>query len=143
MKRPVVAIYAREGIKLYKGNTIDQQVKTCKKRAASDLGFREEQIEFLEYRDIGSGNNSNRKGLQQLLCDIKQKNIDYLYVYKLDKIGRYFADLLIILDELEKCNTSFVSVMDGLSSKNPTSKIIVKILAVIAEIERDNLGTAV
>ena len=107
------------------------------------MGLREEQIDFVEYRDIGSGYNSKRKRLQQLLCEIKQKNIDYLYVYNLNRIGRNAVELLDILKEVEKNNTSFVSVMDGLNSETPADKIFMFILALVADIERETLKNAV
>ncbi len=138
MIRPVVAIYERKGINLVKEDSMDYKIETCKKMASTDLGLEEEQIDFLVYQDLKSGQLSEREGLQQLFRDIPKKGIKFIYTNKLSSLTRNSADLLNIYAEVEKSGVELVCVNENFRTSNPSTKLIWSIIAVVGDIEREN-----
>ena len=80
----------------------------------------------------------NRPDFQRLLRDIELGKIKAIACYKSDRIGRKTADLMRLLEYLERHNVTLL-VCSNINTQNSTPKIIIQVLAIIAEFERDIL----
>lgn len=96
-----------------------------------------------EYSDEGkSGKNvSGRPAFQQMLEDIRDGKdaVDYVLVFKLSRFGRNAADTLNSLQYMEDYNVNLLCVEDGIDSGGAAGKLMIAILAAVAEIERENI----
>jgi site-specific DNA recombinase len=63
------------------------------------------------YDDGGfSGGTMARPALQQLLEDIRQKRVDVIVVYKVDRLTRSLADFAKMVEAVDQHSASFVAV---------------------------------
>lgn len=96
-----------------------------------------------EYSDEGkSGKNvSGRPAFQQMLEDIRDGKdaVDYVLVFKLSRFGRNAADTLNSLQYMEDYNVNLLCVEDGIDSGGAAGKLMIAVLAAVAEIERENI----
>jgi putative DNA-invertase from lambdoid prophage Rac len=86
-----------------------------------------------------SGAKAKRPGLQFILECAQQRQIDVVLVWKLDRFGRSVQDLLANLQALESAGVRFIAVTQGIDTdqSNPVSRLILQVLAAIAEFERE------
>lgn len=93
------------------------------------------------YTDGGfTGSNTDRPALKQMLIDIKNKQIDVVLVYKLDRLSRSQKDtLLLIEDEFLKNNVEFVSMSENFDTSTPFGRAMIGILSVFAQLEREQI----
>lgn len=96
-----------------------------------------------EYSDEGkSGKNINgRPEFKQMLADIKSSkdDVDYVLVFKLSRFGRNAADTLNSLQYMEDYGVNLLCVEDNIDSAGAAGKLIISVLASVAEIERSNI----
>lgn len=93
------------------------------------------------YTDGGfSGANTERPALKQMLIDIKNKKVNAVVVYKLDRLSRSQKDtLLLIEDEFLKNNVEFVSMSENFDTSTPFGRAMIGILSVFAQLEREQI----
>jgi DNA invertase Pin-like site-specific DNA recombinase len=91
------------------------------------------------YQDQMSGAKAQRPGLDALMADAKLHRFDVIVVWKLDRFGRSVIDLVARLRDLETFGVRFISASQGLDTDqaNPTSRLLLHILAGVAEFERE------
>lgn len=65
--------------------------------------------------------------------------ITKIIVYRLDRISRSLSDFVSILNTLKKHNVKFVSSQESFDTSSPYGEMIVKILMVFAEFERQSI----
>ncbi|QUH28257.1 recombinase family protein [Vallitalea guaymasensis] len=132
-----VACYVRVSTENQLENySIDEQTDRLKAFCkAKDLSI----VKF--YTDGGySGGNMNRPGLQQMLKDIKDKHIDMIIVYKLDRLSRSQKDTLTLIeDEFLSNDVDFVSMSENFDTSTPFGKAMIGILSVFAQLEKDQI----
>ena len=134
-----VAIYARKSRITKKGDSIGVQFKQCAEYATRELSL-DDNYTFINYEDMGlSGYYSYRPDFQRMLHDIEMGKIRAVVCYKLDRIGRKTADLLRLLDFLEKHKVDLLICSNNINTASGVSKIFIQIFAVVAEFERDTL----
>ena len=96
-----------------------------------------------EYSDEGkSGKNiQGRPEFQKMLNDIKsgKDKVDYVLVFKLSRFGRNAADTLNSLQYMEDFGVNLLCVEDGIDSAGAAGKLMISVLAAVAEIERENI----
>jgi putative DNA-invertase from lambdoid prophage Rac len=93
-----------------------------------------------EYIDEGwSGRKSDRPALNRLLYDAQVHAFDAVLVWKLDRFGRSVADLTANIQRIEKFGIRFIAVSQGIDTdqSNPTSRLLMNMLAAIAEFEAE------
>ena len=90
-----------------------------------------------QYGDDASGATIDREGLQQALRDAKAGLYDVLLVYRLDRLTRSIRDLLVIVDILDEAGVALVSATEHFDSHTPLGRMVMRILAIFAEFERD------
>ncbi len=126
-----VGIYAR--VSTQDQQTLPLQIKDLREYAEK----RKWKIE-VEITDIASGAKTRPKR-EELLKLARQRKIDCILVWRLDRFGRSLADLITTLDELNHIGVSFVSLNESLDLTTPSGKALAGMLAVFAEFERSIL----
>ncbi len=131
-----IALYARKSIERENSISCETQLEYC--RAMIKPHEREKNI--LTFVDNGfSGGNINRDGFQKMLLKIEQGKITKVIVYRLDRISRSLADFVGILNTFKKYGVEFISTQEAFDTGSPYGELIVKILAVFAEFERQSI----
>src|SRR5229473_1289034 len=93
-----------------------------------------------EYVDTGwSGSKANRPQLDRLMADAAQHRFDCVSVFKIDRFGRSVLHLNQQLATLTSYGVRFIATSQSLDTdeKNPTSRLLLQILASVAEFERE------
>lgn len=134
-----VAIYARKSRITHKGDSIGVQFKQSADYAKLQLSLPDD-YEFEHYEDKGlSGYYSDRPDFQRLLHDIENGKIKAVACYKLDRISRKTADLMRLIEYFERFDVTLLVCSNNINTQISTSKIIIQVLAIIAEFERDTI----
>lgn len=98
------------------------------------------------FTDKLSGKTRNRPGLEDLLSQIASG--DTVIVWRLDRIGRNFRDLVDIADELRERGANLISLSEGIDTSSSIGEVIYRLMIVFADferkviIERTNAGLA-
>ena len=112
--------------------------KTVVQRYLDALPF---QFAIKEFSDEGiSGTEDNRPGFQDLLQAAREKEIDTVVVYALDRFSRTSNTAMRTILELEDIGCAFVSVTQpvlNLGHEIPFRKTILTAFAEIAQLERE------
>src|ERR1035438_5416338 len=93
-----------------------------------------------EYVDHGfSGSKASRPALDRLMADAAKRKFDCIVVYKIDRFGRSVLNLNQQLAALTSHGVRFIATSQSLDTdeKNPTSRLLLQILASVAEFERE------
>lgn len=92
------------------------------------------------YDDGGfSGGNTNRPALQQLLADIKDRKIDMVVVYKIDRLSRSIFDFGELQSVFDEYGVSFCSVTQEINTRTSSGRMMLNILMTFAQFEREIL----
>ena len=96
-----------------------------------------------EYSDEGhSGKNiRGRQEFMRMLNDIEdgKDGVDFVLVFKLSRFGRNAADVLSSLQLMQDYGVNLICVEDGIDSSKEADKLLISIIAVVAEMERENI----
>lgn len=133
-----IAIYSRKSKFTGKGDSIENQIEMCKDHIKK---FITQDAEFSIYEDEGfSGGNLNRPQFKNLLEDIKERKIDLLICYRLDRISRNVADFSSILDLLQENKVDFISIKEQFDTSSPMGRAMIYIASVFAQLERETIA---
>jgi len=131
-----IALYARKSIERENSISCQTQLEYCKAMIKPD----ERGEKILTFVDNGfSGGNVNRDGFQNMMRKIEQGKITKVVTYRLDRISRSLSDFVNILSIFKEHNVEFVSTQEAFDTGSPYGELIVKILAVFAEFERQSI----
>jgi putative DNA-invertase from lambdoid prophage Rac len=91
------------------------------------------------YQDQMSGAKASRPGLDQLVADARRRQFDAVVVWKLDRFGRSLVHCVSGIQELASLGIRFIATSQGLDTdeSNPASKLLLHILAAVAQFERE------
>jgi putative DNA-invertase from lambdoid prophage Rac len=91
------------------------------------------------YQDQMSGAKASRPGLDQLMADARLRRFDAVVVWKLDRFGRSLVHCVSGIQELASLGIRFIATSQGLDTdeSNPASKLLMHILAAVAQFERE------
>jgi DNA invertase Pin-like site-specific DNA recombinase len=118
------------------GYSIPAQRAACE-RLAKSLGA---QV-IDEFVDAGaSARSADRPALQALLERLKQKDVDYLIVHKVDRLARDRADDVAIARAIHQAGAKLVSASEQID-ETPAGMLLHGIMATIAEFYSRNLST--
>lgn len=123
-----------EDIKLETG--VRKRYAYCRVSTRAQKDDLERQVEFIRVRypdheivkDIGSGLNFKRKGLQELLKQAIQGNVEELVVAHKDRLARFGFDLIEWV--LEEYSTAEIVVLDS-SFRSKQEELVTDLLAII------------
>ena len=137
------AIYTRksseEGLE-QEFNSLDAQREACEAYIKSQ---KHEGWEALPdtYNDGGySGGTLQRPALDELLNHIKQKKIDVVVVYKIDRLTRSLMDFSKIVEIFDVGGVSFVSVTQQFNTTTSMGRLTLNVLLSFAQFEREVTG---
>ena len=93
------------------------------------------------YTDPGyTGATMDRPALSQMIRDVKAGKADKVLVYKLDRLSRSQLDTLYLIDKVFLANnTDFVSMNENFDTSTPFGRAMIGILAVFAQLEREQI----
>lgn len=89
------------------------------------------------FEDKASGTTSDRPALRECLTMARQRKIDIIICWKLDRFFRSLKDLVVTLNELSELQVEFVSVRDQIDMTTSAGKLLFHLLAAFAEFEAD------
>jgi|SRR5208283_4131574 len=93
------------------------------------------------YDDGGfSGGTMARPALQQLLEDIRQKRVDVIVVYKVDRLTRSLADFAKMVEAVDQHSASFVAVTQQFNTTTSMGRLTLNVLLSFAQFEREVTG---
>ncbi len=89
------------------------------------------------YDDGGlSGATMDRPGLQNLLEDIRQKLVDVVVVYKVDRLTRSLSDFARMVEVFDAHGVSFVAVTQQFNTTTSMGRLTLNVLLSFAQFER-------
>ncbi len=89
------------------------------------------------YPDDASGAKLDRPGLDKALAAARAGRFDVLLVYRVDRFTRRIRDLVTLLDELDTAGVAFRSATEPFDTSTPAGRMLVQMLGVFAEFERE------
>ena len=93
-----------------------------------------------EYVDAGySGAKASRPALDRLMKDARERRMDAVVVWKLDRWGRSLAHLVGSVQELSALGIRFVAVTQNIDTdeSNPMARLLLHLMASFAEFGRE------
>ncbi len=87
------------------------------------------------FTDKLSGQSRKRPGLGEALAALSRDN--QLVVWRLDRLGRNFRDLVDIADELRERGTNLISLSEGIDTSSSVGEIIFRLMSVFSDFERN------
>jgi site-specific DNA recombinase len=91
------------------------------------------------YVDQMSGAYIDRPQLQRALRDASLGLFDVLLVYRVDRFARKLSALVDLLEQLEASGVAFRSATEPIDTSTPTGRMLVQLLGVFAEFERETI----
>lgn len=136
-----VAIYARKSKDLETSESCSHQINICKNKIKQ---LDEKNTKYCyeiygTYIDEGkSGKNLDRPAMNRLINDVKNRNIDILIIYKMDRLSRKLRDIFNLMDILENNKVDVVSCMDQeVDTTTASGRMFFAVTMVFAQLERD------
>lgn len=134
----MIAIYVRVSTseQAKSGYSVGEQIDRLKSYCKA-LGYKNPKV----YNDAGfSGAKIDRPALSFLINDVKAKKIEKVLVYKLDRLSRSQKDTLMLIEDIFlKNGCDFVSISENFDTSTPLGRAMIGILAVFAQLEREQI----
>lgn len=134
-----VAIYCRVSTEeqANEGYSISAQLQTLR-QYTSLYGWQIAE----EYVDEGiSGKDiKGRPDMQRLISNIDKNKFQAVLVWKISRLSRNMLDTLVLLDKFEDNNIKFISYSENFDTGSPIGRLVVQLMASIAEMERNTLS---
>ena len=119
----------------------EKEFSSCESQEEKIKSFIESQNDwqvFKVYTDAGyTEANTNRPALQELFEDIKQKKIDIILSYKIDRLTRSPKDFYQLVEFFEKYNVDFISITERFDTGTPAGRLLRNIMLTFAQFERE------
>jgi len=93
-----------------------------------------------EYVDHAvSGTKDSRPAMNRLMDAARRRAIDAIVCWKIDRWGRSMPHFVSSVQELRSLGVRFIAITQGIDTdeSNPTSKLMLNLLAAFAEFERE------
>jgi site-specific DNA recombinase len=93
------------------------------------------------YDDGGhSGGTMERPALQRLLEAVRERRVDVIVIYKIDRLTRSLADFARLAELFDQCGASFVSVTQQFNTTTSMGRLMLNVLLSFAQFEREITG---
>ena len=137
------AIYTRksseEGLE-QNFNSLHAQRQACEAFVKSQAGEGWRLVKTA-YDDGGfSGATMDRPALKALLAHVKEKRIDVVVVYKVDRLTRSLADFAKMVEIFDAHGVSFVAVTQQFNTTTSMGRLTLNVLLSFAQFEREVTG---
>ena len=90
-----------------------------------------------EYVDRASGADAFRPELDRMMADARARRYSLVLCVKVDRLARSVPNLYALLSELDERGVKFECADQSISTNTPTGKLLLSILAGVAEFERE------
>ena len=122
---------ARAGYSL--GEQLEKLKDLCK--------FRDYNI-YNIYEDAGisAKDMDHRPEFKKMLEDVKNKKVNVIVSYKLDRLTRSVRDLETLISELEKYDCSLECAMDDINTSTANGRFFVRMLTVLSQLEIERVS---
>jgi len=138
LKKLKAAIYIRVSTDAQReeGYSIDAQKEMltayCVSKGIKDYDY---------YIDGGfTGSNIERPELKRLIDDIKNRLVNCVLVYKLDRLSRSQKDTLYLIEDVfNPHGVDFISLNESMDTSTPLGRLMLGILSAFAQLERENI----
>ena len=118
-------------------NSLDAQRDACVAYIASQAGLGWTLVPD-RYDDGGiSGGTMERPALQRLLEDIRQRRVDVVVVYKIDRLTRSLLDFSKMVEIFDAAGASFVAVTQQFNTTTSMGRLTLNVLLSFAQFERE------
>ena len=94
--------------------------------------------ELFEEKGISGKNVEKRPELQKILKRLNE--FDIVLVWKLNRLSRSVRDFANMLYEFDKNNVRFISYNEKIDTQDASGKLLMYVISIVAEIERDNIS---
>jgi len=132
-------IYTRVSTKMQtEGYSLEAQEQKLRQYAK----YRDMEVIEPIFKDEGkSGKNiKGRPDFTRMMAEIKDgADVDYVLVFKLSRFGRNAADVLNSVQTLQDYGVELACTDDGIDTAQGSGKLMVAVLAAVAEIDRENI----
>lgn len=92
-------------------------------------------------RDAGeSAKSLKRPGIGKILAAVRRGEVERVVILKLDRATRSTRDLADLLDLFAKYDTALVSVSESLDTSSASGRLVVNMLGVVAQWEREAIA---
>ena len=139
----MIAIYTRKSKFTGKGESIENQLEKCRQF----ISFKFDNIEEKDIKifvDEGfSGKNENRPAYQEMITKVKNKEINKIIIYQLNRLGRNARDILNTMQMCDDLGCIIYSATEGFDSSTSFGRAVIGILASLAQLEREQLAERV
>ena len=103
----------------------------------SEADKRSHRLERIFY-DKASGGNSERTGFSLMKESITTKAVDFLYVWRLDRISRNVSDLLDLYDFCSQYGVTIVSIADPITATGDSmARFQISVIGSVAQLQRE------
>lgn len=137
MKR-IIAIYCRVSTNLQENGLKSQKrelIEYCKRRGIENYKI---------YEDFGiSGAIKSRPALNEMMEKVNKGEVEIVVVYSFSRFARSMKHLLEALDIFKDKQTEFISVSENIDTTTAVGSLIFRILASLAEFERELISSRV
>ncbi|MGO5075866.1 recombinase family protein [Clostridium sporogenes] len=135
-----IAIYARRSEEKETGESIKNQLFICRNYINR---FYKNSIIDEYFDDDYSGRNMSRPDFNKMMLLVRKGYYKSIVFWKLDRVARNALDFLELHKELDKIGVNLVSVTEGFDPSTPAGKLMMTMLAAVAEMERKNISQRV
>ena len=123
-------------------STHDQKTLSMQVQKCSEYALARGWSVVKEIKEVGSG-ATHRPQRADLLKLCRQRKIDVVIVWKLDRWGRSVSDVVSTLQELQELGVKFVSITEALDFTTAMGRAMSGLLAVFSEFEREMISERV
>ncbi len=114
------------------GLSLNAQEDVCRRHAAT---LNAEVIDVYKEKGISGRKRETRPALNQMLEDLKEHSVDYVIVYRLDRLARNTVDDVQLAEEIAAAGAQLVSTQEHFDESTPAGWLMHRIQAVFAEYE--------
>ncbi|MEL6687837.1 MAG: recombinase family protein [Pseudomonadota bacterium] len=135
----LVAIYVRVSTaeQNREGYSPEHQRKRLLEYIEGNPGLNLKSRPDLVFDDVGTGNDLNRPDLDRLRSLVKKKAIQGVIVWRIDRLSRNLKHLLMLFEEFQQHEVSFISLQENIDFTGPIGRLIFQIFGSLAQFERE------
>jgi site-specific DNA recombinase len=118
-----------------------RQLEDCTKWA-TDRGYNV--VDVFEDVDLSAFKRTvKRPEFERMLAAVRDRDIDGVVAWKIDRISRRQRDLVRLDEECEEAGGFICTVVDNIDTRDPTGRFVAELLVAQARMESQNMSTRI
>lgn len=106
--------------------------------------FQNKSLEIIDFVDEGiSAKDLKRAALQKLITAVKNKELNFILIVKLDRLTRSLKDLIYLNELFEKHGTNLISIKEKIDTNTAQGRFFTSILGSLGQLEREQISERV